>query len=317
MPSPSVSGGAAPTILDGGTGTRLRDHGVRIPSHLTDIWSAAALLEAPDAVVAVHREFIAAGAQVVTACNYAVTPPLLERMGLGHRVQELSRLAVELARRAVQESGEDVLVAASLPPLETSYRGDLVPDDETLRRDYMSLARELVKGADILLCETLSLGREARCAATAALDAIQSRSREEDRAAPLQVWVSWTLQGNRPGQLSGGEWLQDAYAEVADLPVDAFLVNCCGVDLVQGGIEILSGLSDRPVGGYANAARSLPGPFDPKDPESCPSEPIDVVAFVDAVSGWVRAGAQFVGGCCHTGPEHIDAVRRSLETPPD
>ena len=101
-------------LLDGGTGTELRERGVEVPCHRTSIWSAHALIAAPDEVVAVHREYIEAGARVVTACNYAVTPTLLAREGMEGRLEELSVLAVELARRAADESGEDVRVAASL-----------------------------------------------------------------------------------------------------------------------------------------------------------------------------------------------------------
>ena len=84
-------------LMDGGTGTELRERGVEVPCHRSSIWSARALLEAPDEVVAVHREYIDAGARVVTACNYAVTPTLLAREGMEHMVEELSVLAVDLA----------------------------------------------------------------------------------------------------------------------------------------------------------------------------------------------------------------------------
>jgi S-methylmethionine-dependent homocysteine/selenocysteine methylase len=59
---------------------------------------------------------------------------------------------------------------------------------------------------------------------------------------------------------------------------------------------------------------ALPGPFDPLDPEVFPSEPLDPVAYADAVERWVAAGATVVGGCCHTRPAHLDEVRRRLFT---
>ena len=289
-------------LLDGGTGTELRERGVEVPCHRTSIWSARALLEAPDEVVAVHRDYIDAGARVVTACNYAVTPTLLAREGMAHRVEELSVLAVDLAQRAREESGEEVRIAASLPPLDTSYRADLVAPDEELRAEYGRLAKLLAPRVDVLLCETLSLGREAAVAAEAAL----STERE--------VWLSWTLQGNRPGLLPGGETLEDAFAVAAHLPVHAHLVNCCGANLVTDAIPRLMKLSSGPVGGYANASDALPGPFDPLDPEVVPSEPLGPSAYADAVERWVEAGATLVGGCCHTRPAHLDEVRGRLFT---
>lgn len=289
-------------LLDGGTGTELRERGVEVPCHRTSIWSARALVAAPEEVVAVHREYIEAGARVVTACNYAVTPTLLAREGMADRVEELSVLAVDLARRAAEESGEDVRVAASLPPLDTSYRSDLVAPDAELSAEYSRIAEVLAPKVDVLLCETLSLAREAVVAAECALE------------TGREVWLSWTLQGNRLGQLPSGETLEEAFAAAAHLSVQAHLVNCCGANLVTDAISRLVALSDGAVGGYANAVNALPGPFDPLDPEVFPSEPLDPVAYADAVERWVAAGATLVGGCCHTRPAHLDEVRRRLFT---
>ncbi|MCH2104607.1 MAG: homocysteine S-methyltransferase family protein [Planctomycetes bacterium] len=287
-------------LLDGGTGTELRERGVEVPCHRTSIWSAHALIAAPDEVVAVHREYIEAGARVVTACNYAVTPTLLAREGMGDRVEELSVLAVELARRAAEESGEEVRVAASLPPLDTSYRADLVAPDAELHAEYSRIAEVLAPRVDVLLCETLSLSREAVVAAECALE------------TGREVWLSWTLQGNRPGLLPGGERLEEAFAAAAHLPVHAHMVNCCGANLLTEAMPRLAALSDRPIGGYANAADALPGDFDPLDPEEVPYEDLDPIAYADAALRWVEAGATLVGGCCHTRPAHLDEVRRRL-----
>jgi S-methylmethionine-dependent homocysteine/selenocysteine methylase len=287
-------------LLDGGTGTELRERGVEVACHRESIWSAQALIEAPDEVVAVHREYIDAGAQVLTACNYAVTPALLAREGMGHRVEELSLLALDLAQRARDESGQEVRIAASIPPLDTSYRADLVAVEGELRRDYSRLVEALAPRADLLLCETLSLGREAVVAAEVSLE------------SGCEVWLSWSLQGNRPGLLPSGETIEEAFAQAAHLPVQAHLVNCCAANLITDAIPRLAQLTDGPVGGYANAVDALPGPFDPLDPESIDSRPLDPVAYADAVQAWIAAGATLVGGCCHTRPAHLDEVRRRL-----
>ena len=288
------------TLLDGGTGTELRERGVEVPCHRTSIWSARALVAAPEEVVAVHREYIEAGARVVTACNYAVTPTLLAREGMEERVEELSLLAVKLARRAADESGEEVRVAASLPPLDTSYRADLVAAESELRAQYERLAAVLAPRVDVLLCETLSLSREAVVAAECAL--------ETDR----EVWLSWTLQGNRPGLLPSGESLEEAFSAAQHLQVHAHMVNCCGANLITEAMPRLAALSDRPIGGYANAADALPGEFDPLDPEEVPSTDLDPRAYAEAALRWVDAGATLIGGCCHTRPAHLDEVRRRL-----
>ena len=87
-------------LLDGGMGSELRARGVEVPDHVTSIWSAKALIDAPEVVLQIHRDYTEAGADVITVDNYAVTPPLLAREGMEHRVEELTELAVDLAEEA-------------------------------------------------------------------------------------------------------------------------------------------------------------------------------------------------------------------------
>ena len=290
------------TLLDGGTGTELRAIGAEVPSHITSIWSAKALLAAPDAVVRVHRDYIAAGADVITVNNYAVTPPLLARKGLEQRLEELTTLAVDLALRARDESGREVQIAGSLPPLETSYRADLVGEDEEILADYRRIAAALGSRVEILLCETMASGREAVAAATAAA--------ETER----EFWVSWTLQGSRAGHLPSGETVPEAYAAVEHLGAHAYLVNCCGANFVTGVMGTLRGQTDRPIGGYANAADAIA--MDDSafaSPEEAPRKALDVEGYADAVSDWLDSGATIVGGCCSTRPAHIARLRRLVD----
>lgn len=289
-------------ILDGAMGTELRARGARVPSHKFSIWSAAALEEDPEKVIEVHNAYLQAGSEVITANNYAVTGPLLAREGLEHRVEDLTRLAVELALRAREMAGSSARVAASLPPLETSYRADLVPEQTVLRDEYARI-RDSASQADLLICETLSCSREAVAAATVALE------------SDAEVWVSFTLQGNRPNLLPGGEALGEALADVSSLrvgdrSVGGLLVNCCGANLVGEAMPLLAkaaaAAGGARFGGYANADETLPGAFDPADPEQVPRKPLDPPAYADHAASWIRAGASIVGGCCDTRPYHID-----------
>ena len=114
------------TILDGAMGTELRKRGIRVASYKSSIWSAYALLENPNAVEQLHYDYIMAGAQVITANNYAVTGKLLKRESMQGLLHELTTLACELAEKARRRAGKEVLIAGSLPPLDTTYRADLV-----------------------------------------------------------------------------------------------------------------------------------------------------------------------------------------------
>ena len=294
---------ASTLLLDGAMGTELRARGVEVPDHITSIWSAKALLDDPEAVVGVHRDYIEAGADVITINNYMLTPTLLAREGLGDRLEELILLAFELAARARDAAGRSVRIAGSLPPLATSYRPDEVGEDAAIRADYERIATVLAGRVDLMLCETLSSAREARAAALAAT------------ATGTETWLSWTLQGDRLGRLPSQETVETAHEIVADLPIDAFLVNCCGANLVSDALPRLSKRTDRRIGGYANAAEiqtvDETGPR--PTPETPPRSYLDPEAYSETVAGWLDAGASIVGGCCGTRPAHIAALRALLD----
>ena len=148
---------------------------------------------------------------------------------------------------------------------------------------------------ELLLCETLSSSREAAAAAVAAA------------GTGCEFWLSWTLQGSRPGHLPSGESVAEAFAAARDCGASAYLVNCCGANFVGQALPDLRALTDAPIGGYANAADAVPG-----------SEPVaytalDPEAYASAVAGWIDAGATLVGGCCSTRPAHIARVRELLD----
>src|SRR5215218_6943669 len=129
------------TILDGAIGTELRARGAAVPDYRSSAWSALALVHDPDTVRQVHADYIAAGADVITVNNYAVVPKLLARVGMDDRVEALTRLACRLAREARAASGRpDVLIAGSLPPLDTTYDASLVVSEHELYSTYVGLA---------------------------------------------------------------------------------------------------------------------------------------------------------------------------------
>ncbi len=156
-----------PVLLDGGMGRELRFRGVE---NLTTIWSANALLVAPDVVRAVHADFIAAGAQVITTNTYGIIRHELAREGVEHRLHELNELAGQLAFDARDAAPHDVWIAGSLPPLNGSYRPDRVWPIAKAMPLYREQADILAPFVDLFICETMSSAAEAAAAASAACE---------------------------------------------------------------------------------------------------------------------------------------------------
>jgi S-methylmethionine-dependent homocysteine/selenocysteine methylase len=279
-----------PRVLDGATGAELLRRGVAAAGRL---WGAGALIEEPEAVRALHRDYAAAGAEVVTAATFRVAPYALRGDGIEERAADLALLAVRLAREGAAEAGRNALVFASQTTLADCYRPDLVPDDATLAREHAATAEILARARpDALLLETFNTAREAQIAAAAAA------------ATGLPAIVSFVC---RRGLLLSGEDPGDAAATAAAVPgVVAIGVNCTAVeDLLPALIRVAASTS-LPLVAYANNA------WHAADTPWLAAEPVPPEGFARAAATWVAAGAKLVGGCCGTGPDHIAAISSRL-----
>lgn len=292
------------TILDGGMGRELSRRGApfRQPE-----WSALALTEAPEAVLQVHLDYIRAGSQVITANSYAVVP-----FHIGDRfeaeAETLAATAGQLARQAVTQSGRQVKVAASLPPLFGSYRPDLFDESRA-----PALADPLVRGlaphVDIWLAETQSSIAEAAF----------WKTRLPEDGKPF--WVSFTLEDTQEHDepaLRSGEKVTQAVDAMVKLGVDALMFNCSRVEVMDAAVKAARARLDQAgsklrLGVYANA-------FEPSHGEMrAANDGLDEIRkdttppnYLKVAQQWVDDGADMVGGCCGIGPEHIEALSKGL-----
>ena len=290
------------TILDGGMGAELIRRGAAASGGL---WSAQALLDAPEAVVETHLDFIRAGARVITTNSYSSIPSYLAKGGIEDRYEELTALAGQLARRAAGETKENVRVAGSLPPLSESYRPDLVPDDHQARSIYEAMAIALEPYADLFICETMSSIRESINACEAAKKAALSRK--------IPVYVSWTLSEKPGAGLRSGETLRMAFEELATLGIDGFLCNCTAPEAIEAALKELRGWTDKPIGGYPNRVSEVPEGWT-LDNELETERRVDLTpsVFVEFAKRCVENGATMFGGCCGVGPEYIAALAEAF-----
>jgi S-methylmethionine-dependent homocysteine/selenocysteine methylase len=263
-------------------GSLLSARGVATPPPL---WSAAALRAAPSAVREIHSAYAAAGATVHTADTFRTK----ERQA-GPDWQSLTRLAVQLARRAVPPGQR---VAGSLAPLEDCYRPDLSPPDP--RPEHRAMARALAEaGVDLILCETFPHVGEALVAV------------EEAARTGLPVWASFTA--GPDGSLLTPREVREGARAAATRGAQAVLVNCTAAALTLPYVEAIAGLGV-PFGAYANAGDA------PEEFNRTLGDAAAIERYVEFARAWAAAGATLVGSCCGTGPEHIAALRRAFEAP--
>lgn len=296
--------GAAVTpvvLLDGGMGQELLRRTGAAP---TPLWATQFLMDAPEAVEALHLDYIRAGARVITVNAYSAEPVRLGTYGLADRFAELQRRACELAWRARDRAGArgaEVRIAGCLPPLEWSYRPEIARTADEAEPVYARVVAAQAAHVDLFLCETMAAAGEAAGAAQAAV------------ASGKPVWVSWTLRETPDARLRSGESIAEAAAALNGRAT-ALLVNCSSPETIGAAMPALAALG-RPFGGYANAFT----PFDEGHAVGSTVESLDAradlgpYAYAEHAMRWVAAGASIVGGCCETGPAHIAAIAARLE----
>ena len=89
-------------------------------------------------------------------------PHMLARAGMENCLGELLDIAVRVAQETRDASGRAVRIAGGLPPLDQSYRPDLVGPDEVVEAVHREIAGHMAPGVDLLVCETMSSAAEAR-----------------------------------------------------------------------------------------------------------------------------------------------------------
>lgn len=296
------------TILDGGMGRELERRGAPFKQ---PEWSALAMMEAPEIVKEVHKDFIRCGAKVISTNSYALVPFHIGEACFHDRGRALAAASGQAARAAVEETGSDTLVAASLPPLFGSYRADLF-QSECASEIASPLIEGLLPYVDLWLCETQSLLAEA-ISVRALID------RLDDQKKP--VWISFTLEDcelTSEPLLRSGEPLAEAVEAVSAIGIEAILFNCCQPEVIGDAIRLtrekLTSLNgpEIAIGAYANA-------FPPQPKTAAANEDLDEIradltpaVYLNWARQWQKQGATLIGGCCGVGPEHIALLADKL-----
>lgn len=287
-----LAGEGRPLLLDGATGTELERRG--LPTGLP-LWSTHALLEAPEVVEAIHRSYVQAGAELITANTFRTQARTLTRAGLPpERDRALTRLAVDLARRATREGGDDPprWIAGSLPPLEDCYAPELVPPPRERDREHARQVDLLGEaGVDLLLIETMNTAAEAASAAAAAATS----------GLPFVVgFVSWA-----PGRLLSGEDLAEAARRMVDAGAAAVGVNCVPPSSLPASLACLA-----EMGAPLLVSPNLGEPDDETGFRR--SGALTPEAFAARLAPWLaRPTLRILGGCCGTTPDYVVALDRA------
>jgi len=288
-------------ILDGGNATELgREHAGQLRDADRGLWGTGALYDVPYSVLDVHRRYVDAGCDVISTNTWAILAAAeLEAGGLHGAAthwMDLARLGIRLARQAVEEAGRSGTCAVAF-----SVNGDI---DSPARLATLELLLRVLQDEppDLVLMETMSLVREG----------LTVPSVELVVGSGLPVWLSFRRCRHGVCGVYGQHWggpEGDFFGRAArtfeEIGVRALLINCLPPDHVPGMLPWLRDFVDLPLGVYPNLGYYSDAGWR-SDLRVGPDE------FARLALQWREEGAQIVGGCCGTTPEHLAAARKAL-----
>ena len=264
----------------------------------------------PHHISRIHKEFLAAGADIITTNTFNATAPSQADYGMEGLVPELNRAAARLAREAADAASARTatprFVAGALGP--TNRTCSISPDVndpgsrnitfEQLVETYSQAAEALIDGGvDLLMVETIFDTLNAK----AALYAIKRLGEEKGLNTP--VVISGTIT-DASGRTLSGQTLEAFYNSVRHVKPLLVGLNCAlGATELRPYVEELSGLSESLVSVHPNAG--LPNEFGEYD--DTPQHMAEVIGEF-AAQGWLNVA----GGCCGTTPEHISAIAEAV-----
>ncbi|MGB0838146.1 MAG: homocysteine S-methyltransferase [Flavobacteriaceae bacterium] len=287
-----------PLVLDGGLSNVLEARGWDLNHKL---WTARLIEEHPEALVQAHKDYINAGAEIISSASYQATLPGLIELGLSkEKARDLILKSIDLVTKAVQEAKppQEIKIAASIGPYGayladgSEYRGNYGVSDQELRDFHLEKIQILdASPADLLALETVPSYQEALVLS------------EILKEAKTPSWISFSCKD--------GEHLNDGtpIEELAKLfggheKVFALGINCTKPEYISGLISRMKPfIQDKQIIVYPNSGEAYNATSKTWIGISNPED------FATMTREWSNLGADIIGGCCRIGPEQIEKIR--------
>ncbi len=283
-----------PVLADGAMGTVLYARGIFINRCYDEL-----NLSDPNLILSIHEEYLQAGAEILETNTFGANRFRLTRHGLSSKVADINAAGVRLARQAVEHLKEKqagtAYVAGSIGPLGVRLEPLGKTGLEEARAAFAEQIRALADaGVDLLIIETMPALNEAREALLAA----------QETAPNLPVLVMVTVDDD--SNCLDGSSPQQAAALLTEWGAGAIGVNCStGPSTVLTAIEAMRTFTTLPLAAMPNAG--MPRAIEGRNIYLC--SPEYMASFARKA---IAAGAQIVGGCCGTTPNHIRAMRSAM-----
>lgn len=281
----------SPILADGAMGTMLHSHGIDIDTCFDEL-----SLTHPEWVAQVHKSYVDAGVQIIETNTFGANRFKLSQCGLEEKVVEINSRAVNIAQGVISESGREVLVAGSVGPLGVRISPlGRIKRDEAHDAYTQHIGALVDAGVDLIIIETQTDLHEL----LEALRAARSLSDLPVIATMTFTRDDRTLLGDTPDHVA--KVLSESGADVI------------GVNCSEGPTQLLRILKKMKRTVPESIFSVMPNAGWPERVAGRILYPASPDYFAEYTMAFIDAGAKIVGGCCGTTPDHILAMRRSVE----
>lgn len=299
-------------VLDGAMATELEKYGVDTSS---DLWSATALMNNPDAVKKVHQSYFQSGADIAITNTYQANVEKFQKLGLSiAESEELITLAVKLAVEAKNDfygkltqpernqRAPHPLVAGSVGPYGayladgSEYTGDYELEHDEYKNFHQQRMTLMAKaGVDLFAFETQPNFEETK----ALVDLLKTEFPE------YSAWLTFSIKD--PEHLCDGTSLAQAISYFENEPqISAIGINCASMDIILDTLKVISSNTTKPIIIYPNNGDT----YNPET-KTWVTNP-HAKTFAELTPKWLEAGARIIGGCCRTTPNDIKQVADAI-----
>ena len=335
-------GGKSCLLLDGGLGSYLESTGAfnQMTNDVARLWAAGLLLEHPNLLLDAHRNFMAAGADILTSSSYQLSMKGLRDANVSDPVR-VYELSTSLVRRCIEEQQQQIrstqpqcpYVAASIGCYGahladgSEYKGNY--GDVTMLKQFHSEQLEVLLSTspDLVAFETIPCVDEVK----AIVEVLSSSSNVESNANPCLAWISMACSSETT--LNSGETIEDAVRILEESSLSnqsvAIGVNCTDPRFVENIIRSMRETCNkgRVLIAYPNlgetwedtgnnaADSDTAGVIGAESNHAwtpLPGTGISETQFIDMAERWYDhgAGATIIGGCCRVSPQLIGKLKQ-------
>jgi S-methylmethionine-dependent homocysteine/selenocysteine methylase len=303
-------------VVDGGTGSELHRRGVDLlrkraaiesTEWFVEAWSTSANNDAPEVVGQVHADYLRVGADVILSNTFYSGPSRLRLIGAEADWERYLDTAVEMALTTRDKMNPEAYVAGSLsPPWVHLFLRDATDAMKTMSNtEFM--------GKEAYVQEVRTVGERL---ASGGVDFIMYEYVHHAADASAVVEALGDL--DIPVFFGIAEAEADGTTRRGDSPLNSGRVSgvvlmCTEVENITPALGILREVYGGYVGAYPNNGYGSPNKMS-RDPLDLFTNPDPPSTFARGASEWLDLGAQLVGGCCGTGPEHVRAIRHAVDT---